>query len=335
MPRSINEQVVVITGASSGIGRTTARMFAAAGARLVLGSRNAESLNEIVHEIAEAGGVAHAIPTDVTEREHVEQLADAALNYFGRIDTWVNNAGISIIATFDKLTDEEIRRIMDVNFMGAVYGIQAALPRMRAQAEGTIINVASIAGKRAIPLQSIYSASKFAIVGLGESLRAELASEPAQINICTICPPSINTPFFDHALTKEGFAPKPMAPVYEPEAVAEAIISCAENPQREVLIGSAGKMLTLFNTVAPGLADWFMGKAGVSGQLTDEPKSSSEVNNLFEIPPDKRERGGWTAQGTREGAEETPSSNIVTQHPIAASLAGAAALAIAARLLFR
>ena len=334
MPRSINEQVVVITGASSGIGRTTARMFAAAGARLVLGSRNAESLNELVHEIAEAGGVAHAIPTDVTEREHVEQLADAALNYFGRIDTWVNNAGISIIAMFDKLTDEEIRRIMDVNFMGAVYGIQAALPRMRAQGEGTIINVASIAGKRAIPLQSIYSASKFAIVGLGESLRAELAGESAQINVCTICPPSINTPFFDHALTKEGFAPKPMAPVYEPDAVAEAIISCAENPQREVLIGSAGKALAIFNAVAPGLADWFMGKAGVSGQLTDEPKSSSEVNNLFEIPPDKRERGGWTARGTREGAEEAPSS-IVTQHPIAASLAGAAALAIAARLLFR
>ena len=178
MPRSINEQVVVITGASSGIGRTTARMFAAAGARLVLGSRNAESLNELVHEIAEAGGIAHAIPTDVTEREHVEQLADAALNYFGRIDTWVNNAGISIYATFDKLTDEEIRRIMDVNFMGTIYGIQAALPRMRAQGEGTIINVASIAGKRALPLQSIYSASKFAIVGLGESLRAELAGEP-------------------------------------------------------------------------------------------------------------------------------------------------------------
>lgn len=335
MPRSINEQVVVITGASSGIGRTTARMFAAAGARLVLGSRNAESLNEIVHEIAETGGIAHAIPTDVTRREHVEQLADAALNYFGRIDTWVNNAGISIFATFDKLTDEEIRRIMDVNFMGTIYGIQAALPRMRAQGEGTIINVASVAGKRAIPLQSIYSASKFAIVGLGEALRTELANEPAEINVCTICPPSINTPFFDHVLTKEGIAPKPMAPVYEPETVAEAIISCAQNPQREVLIGSAGKMLALFNTIAPGLTDWFMAKSGVSGQLTDDPKSSSEVNNLFEIPPDKRERGGWTAQGTREGAEEAVPNNLVRQHPIAASLAGAAALVLAARILFR
>jgi short-subunit dehydrogenase len=334
MPRSINEQVVVITGASSGIGRTTARTFAAAGARLILGSRNAESLNELVREIAETGGIAHAIPTDVTRRDHVEQLADAALNYFGRIDTWVNNAGISIYATFDKLTDEEIRRIMDVNFMGTVYGMQAALPRMRAQGEGTIINIASVAGKRAIPLQSVYSASKFAIVGLGEALRAELANEQAQINICTVCPPSINTPFFDHALTKEGLAPKPMAPVYEPETVAEAIMSCAQNPQREVLIGSAGKMFAIFNTVAPGLADWFMGRAGVSGQLTDDPKSASEVNNLFEIPPDKRERGGWTAQGMREGSEEAASS-LVKQYPIAASLAGAVAVALMARLLLR
>jgi hypothetical protein len=166
-------------------------------------------------------------------------------------------------------------------------------------------------------------------------LRAELAGEPARINVCTICPPSINTPFFDHVLTKEGFAPKPMAPVYDPETVAEAIIACAENPQREVLVGSAGKALTLFNAVAPGLADWFMARAGVSGQLTTEPKSSSEVNNLFEIPPDKRERGGWTARGTREGAELASSGSLVAQHPIAASLAGAAALALAARLLFR
>jgi short-subunit dehydrogenase len=271
----------------------------------------------------------------VSKREDVRRLGDMALNHFGRVDTWINNAGVSTYATFEKLDEEEIRRIMDVNFMGTVYGMQTALAIMRSQGGGTIINTASVTGKRAIPLQSVYSASKYAIVGLGEAVRAELANEQAEINVCTICPPSVDTPFFDHALTKEGVAPKPMAPVYDPEDVAEAMISCAENPQREILIGSAGKLFAIINTLAPAITDWFLGKVAVSGQLTDEPKQADAVNNLFDVPADRRERGGWTAMGTRAGANGSGGGNLITQYPMVTSIAGVAALILAARFLLR
>jgi short-subunit dehydrogenase len=333
MPRRIDNQVVVITGAASGIGRVTARLFAERGARVVVGARNITALNELVREITESGGLAYALETDVTRREEVERLAETAVNYFGRIDTWVNNAGVSVYAMFDKLSDEEIRRIMDVNFMGTVYGLQAALPILRSNGGGTIINIASVTGKRAIPLQSVYSASKHAVVGLGEALRAELAYENAKIDICTVCPPSINTPFFDNALTKEGYAPKPMFPVYEPEHVAEAIISCAENPRREVLVGSAGKMFSIMNTLAPGLSDWVMGKAAVTGQLSDEPETKEAPSNLFEPTSDTRERGQWSVWGARKQAAN--GGSLIERHPVALSVAGVAALIVAARYLLK
>jgi short-subunit dehydrogenase len=336
MPRKIEEQVVVITGATSGIGRTTARLFAERGAKLVLGARNKEALDDLVREIEAAGGAAVAVETDVSGQQQVQALADAAIERFGRIDTWVNNAGVAVYATFDKLTDKEIRRIFDVNFMGTVHGVQAALPAMRANGGGTIINIASVAGKRALPLLSAYSASKFAVVGLGEALRAELVEEEAEINVCTVCPPSINTPFFDHARTKEGRAPRPMPPVYQPEDVAEAIISCAESPQREVIIGAAGKTLTLMNTLAPSLADWYMGRSGVEGQLTDEPKSADAPDNLFDVPPETRERGDWTARGQRGDGQTEParSKGFIRRHPVATAAVGLAASLVAARFAF-
>lgn len=336
MTKRISEQVVVITGASSGIGRMTARLLAERGASVVLGARNVEALGDIAQEIKQQGGQAVAVPTDVSERHQVEHLARAALDHFGRIDTWVNNAGVSMYATFDKMTDAEIRRIMDVNFMGTVYGMQAALAAMRAGDEGgTIINVASVTGKRAIPLQSVYSASKYAIVGLGEALRTELAAAGSKIDVCTICPPSINTPFFDHARTKEGHAPKPLPPVYEPEAVAEAIISCAESPRREVLIGVAGKAFAFLNTVAPALSDWYLGKTGVEGQLLDEPKSMDAPDNLFKAPTETRERSDWTIMGERAGAPASQSPNLVQRYPLAACAAAFVATSLATRYMLR
>ena len=331
MAKQINEQVVVVTGASSGIGRATARMFAARGASVVIGARNAEGLNDLAQEIKRMGGQVVAVTVDVSEREQVNKLARVAVEHFGRIDTWVNNAGVSLYATFDKLTDAEIRRVLDVNFMGTVYGMQAAIPIMRNHGGGTIINVSSIAGKRAIPLQSVYSASKYAIVGLGEAVRAELANEEVEINICTICPPSINTPFFDHARTKEGRAPKPLPPVYEPDRVAEAIILCAENPQREVLIGSASKVFAILNTVAPNLSDWYLGKTGIEGQLLDEPKSVDAPDNLFDSPLETRERSDWNVMGRKESASGSRSTNFIKRYPIAAVAAGLIGLALALR----
>lgn len=331
MVKQINEQVVVVTGASSGIGRATARMFAARGASVVMGARNAEGLNDLAQEIKRMGGQVVAVTVDVSEREQVNELARIATEHFGRINTWVNNAGVSLYATFDKLTDAEIRRVLDVNFMGTVYGMQAAISIMRNHGGGTIINVSSIAGKRAIPLQSVYSASNYAIVGLGEAVRVELANEEVEINICTICPPSINTPFFDHARTKEGRAPKPLPPVYEPDRVAEAIILCAENPQREVLIGSASKVFAILNTVAPNLSDWYLGKTGIEGQLLDEPKSVDAPDNLFDSPLETRERSDWNVMGRKESASGSHSTNFIKRYSIAAVATGLFGLALALR----
>jgi len=333
MPRPLNEQVVVITGASSGIGRATARMFAERGARVVLGSRNVDALNDLVREITGRGGLAYAVRTDVTRREDVEQLAESALAYFGRVDTWVNNAGVSIYSTFDKVADEEMRRVMDVNFFGVCYGMQAAIRVMRADGGGTIINVASVAGKRAIPLQNIYSASKYAVVGISEAVRSELKGDTPEINISTVCPPSIDTPFFDHALTKEGFQPKPPPPVYSPEKVAEEIISCAESPKREVLIGAAGKMFSIMNTFAPGLTDRFFGMTERSLQLTDERKSESAPSNLFDTVDDRREHGGWSAMGTRGEAASSGALDMIKQHPVVTAAVAAAGVALGMRLL--
>ncbi len=302
MPRELKNQVVVVTGASSGIGHATARSFAARGARIVIGARRLDKLEDLAAEVGQAGGEAAAVQTDVSREDQVQALARAAVDRFGRIDTWVNDAGISVYATFDKLTEDEIRRIMDVNFMGTVHGIRAALPVMQRQGEGVIINVASIAGKRALPLQSIYSASKFAVVGLGEALRAEMYRTWPKIKICTISPPSINTAFFDNARTKEGYAAKPMPPVYPTEKVVNTIVRCAEHPQPDIIIGAAGKFYVLLNRLAGGLMDRYLSRSGFKQQLSGEIKQAGAPDNLFEPSPHADEQGHWTRQGKRRPA---------------------------------
>jgi short-subunit dehydrogenase len=260
-----------------------------------------ESINELAHVIRQAGKEALAVPSDVSDPEQVEHSARTAVDSFGRIDTWVNNAGITEYATFDKMTEEEFRRIIDVSFMGTVHGTRAALSIMRTQGGGTIINIASIAGKRVLPLQSAYSASKYAIVGFSEALRSELVYTGDKITISTICPPSINTPLFDYALTKEGYIPKPLPPVYDPERVAQVILNCAVDPKREVVITAMGKGLVFLNRIMPGMMDRFFGERGFALQLTREPKSADAPVSLFQALPDTRERGArWTWWGTRD-----------------------------------
>lgn len=260
-----------------------------------------ESINELAHAIRQAGKEVLAAPSDVSAPEQVEHLARTAVDSFGRIDTWVNNAGITEYATFDKMTEEEFRRIIDVSFMGTVHGTRAALSIMRTQGGGTIINIASIAGKRALPLQSAYSTSKYAIVGFSEALQSELVHTGDKITISTICPPSINTPLFDYALTKEGYIPKPLPPVYDPERVAQVILNCAVDPKREVVIMAMGKGLVFLNRIMPGIMDRFFGERGFALQLTREPKSADAPVSLFQALPDTRERGArWTWWGTRD-----------------------------------
>ena len=273
MLRPLAQQVVVITGASSGIGRATAVQFGAAGASVVLAARNEVALQEAAREVEHAGGIALVMPTDVAKWEQVERLATRAVDRFGRVDTWVNNASVSEYATVEQMTIEEIERLIQVNLLGMIYGVKAALPHLKRQRQGTIVNVSSVVGERAVPLQSVYVATKHGIKGFTESLRLELEHEKTGITVTLIEPGSINTPFFNHARSKMGVKPSPMPPVYPPSAVAEAIAFAAERPRRTIVVGGGGKMLGVLEQLSPALTDRVMllGGQGFKQQQADAP----------------------------------------------------------------
>ena len=302
MPKPLNEQVVVISGAASGIGRATARRFATKGARLVVGGRSAAGIDAIVAEIKAGGGVIAGMEVDVSHREQVEALAAFALESHGRIDTWVNNAGVSIYGRFDQIPEDEVRRLFDVNLMGTVYGMWTALPILRAGGGGTIINLASVVGKRGLPLQNFYSSSKFAIIGLTEAVRIELKTQKDNIGLCAICPPSIDTPFYDNAVTRMGFTPKPLPVVLSADRVARDIVKCAVRPRREVWVGLVGKAFVGLSVLFPWMMDQFILSLGFQAQLTAEPKSPDGEAALFHPTSLTGEGGDWDAWGQRRGA---------------------------------
>lgn len=281
MPRPVRDQVIVITGASSGIGRETAIEFGARQASVVLAARSEQALRATASEVERVGGVAHVVVTDVAESEQVERLAREAVDRFGRIDTWVNNAAISEYATVEQMTVEEIQRVIQVILMGQIHGMKAALPHMVRQGQGTIVNVASALAKRSVPLQSAYCAAKHGIKGFTESFRMELEHDHPGITVTLILPSSVNTPLFQHARSRLGVRPQPMPPVYEPQAVAEAILFAAEHPRREIVVGGAGKMLEIGEALSPSLLDWYMTRKGrmFTQQQTQQPDDG--VDNLF------------------------------------------------------
>lgn len=282
MPRPLNEQTVVITGASSGIGRLSALEFAGRGASVVLAARNENALREVAHEIEAAGGKAMIVATDVAHNDQVERLARAAVEHFGQINTWVNNAGLSMYATVEQMSVEEIERIIQVDLMGTIYGCKAAIPIMRGQGGGSIINVSSVLGVRAVPLQVPYCAAKHGVKGFTEGLRTEMEREKTGIDLTLILPASINTPFFGRAGSKQGVRPQPLPPVYPPEDVADAIVFAAEHPRRDIFVGGAGKLFDVLQRISPKLVDFYMlqGDRGAENQLTDRPDDGR--NNLFE-----------------------------------------------------
>jgi short-subunit dehydrogenase len=282
MPRPLDEQIVVITGASSGIGRLAALRFAEHGATVVLASRNEMALRTAAHEIEQRGGRAHVIPTDVAEWDQVANLAKETAMTFGRIDTWVNNAAVAVLGTIEETSIEEIEQVMQVTLMGQIYGMKAALPYMRSNGGGTIINIGSVLSKRSIPLQGPYCAAKHGVKGFTETLRLELQHARANINVTLIMPASINTPFYSHAHSNMEVKPQPISPVYEPEIVAEAILHAAQHPQRDIYIGGAGKMFELMEKISPKLTDWYMLQ---NGRMFKQQKSNQPYigrSNLFE-----------------------------------------------------
>lgn len=335
MPRPINEQVVVITGASSGIGRETALQLAQRGASVALAARGADALETLTQEVERIGGRALAVPTDVAEWEQVRALADQAVERFERIDTWVNAAAVSAYGLVEHLTVEEIDRVMRINLMGQVHGVKAALPHLRRQGRGTIVSVSSVLGKRGLPLQAPYCASKHGIVGFMDALRLELEHAGGDIAVTTILPSSINTPLFDNATSRMGVRPAPIPPVYEPRTVAEAIVLAAEHPRREIVVGGAGKMLELTQRLSPALADrlLLLRDQAFKKQRRETPDKGQD--SLFRPGP---ATGSATGSFGERSKATSAYTRALEQHPSrkrAAALAALAGAASAARKLAR
>jgi short-subunit dehydrogenase len=307
MPRPVSNQVIVITGASSGIGRETAVMLGERGASVVLAARNEAALHEVAKEIDRLGGVAQVVVTDVAEWPQVERLAQAAVDRFGRIDTWVNNAAVSAYATVEELTVEEIERVLQVNLLGQIYGMKAVLPHLARQGQGTIINVASALAERAVPLQAAYCAAKHGVKGFTEALRVELARDHPGITVTLILPSSINTPLFSHARSKLGVKPQPIPPVYEPRVVAETILFAAEHPRRTIVAGGSGKLLVQAEKLSPTLLDWYLlqNERGFTQQRTDQPDDGQD--NLF-APM------SGTGSATGEFGQRAQATSLYTRH---------------------
>jgi short-subunit dehydrogenase len=262
MPRPVKEQVVVITGASSGIGRATAIEFGKQGASVVLAARDESALQEVAAEIDRLGGRSYTVVTDVAVWEQVDRLATEAIGHFGRVDAWINNAAVSAYGTVDDMTVDELERVIQVNLLGQMYGVKAILPHFRARRQGTIINVASGLADRAVPLQAAYCASKSGIKGFTEALRMELDYEQSGIVVTLALPASINTPLFTHARSRMGVKPQPLPPIYEPPVAAEALVFAAEHPQRDVYIGGASKLMSIMQRISPALLDRYMVQGG-------------------------------------------------------------------------
>jgi NAD(P)-dependent dehydrogenase (short-subunit alcohol dehydrogenase family) len=298
--KRLHEQVVVVTGASSGLGRAIARSAGARGAQVVLAARGREALEAGVAEIEEAGSQALAVQTDVADLEQVEQLVERAVERFGRIDTLVANAMVTVYAEADRLEPEELRRVMDVNFYGSVYGYWAGLPQLR-RTRGTFVQVASALSYRGIPLQAAYCASKAALRTFFESARVELRKEKAGVDVCVILPGAINTPQFDRGRQKLGYQPKPIPPIYQPEPFAEAIVRCFERPVRELPLGWGAQKLLWGQKLAPSAGDLVLLRSGWKEQHTGEPKPVESPDNLFETLPGDPGAHGRFGEESRAG----------------------------------
>jgi NAD(P)-dependent dehydrogenase (short-subunit alcohol dehydrogenase family) len=289
--RPLAEQVLVITGGSSGIGLATARLAAAAGAKVVLAARNQRDLAAAVRAIQAAGGHALAVTADVSDPEQVEGIAVEAMREFGRIDTWVNNAGVSLYGKVLDTSLDDMHRQFEINFWGSVYGSLAAVHQMRKRG-GTLINVASVLADRAVPLQGIYCASKHALKAFTDALRMELEADRVPIKVCLIKPASMATPLIDKAKTSLTEEPQPIPPVYAPEVAARAILSCAERPVREVVAGGAGLLLRFGQAVSPRLTDKYLERSGFARQQSGRSVQPGRRDNLYEaMPHDGGERG--------------------------------------------
>jgi short-subunit dehydrogenase len=299
-PKKVSDQVIVITGATSGIGLCTAKMAAARGAKLVLAARNEDDLLTACEEVRALGGNARHVVADVGDPDAVQSIAETAITAFGRIDTWVNNAGGSIYGRITEVDLGDMRRLFETDFWGVVYGSRVAVAAMRERG-GVLINIGSIVSDQAIPLQGIYSASKHAVKGFTDALRMELLDEGVPVAVSLVKPSATDTPFIKHAKNYMDVEPKFPPPVYDPDVVAEVILACSERPRREITVGGGGKVQTALGSVAPGLTDLLMSKTMVSAQRSNLPPRHRDT--LYgPTAYDGGERGGYQGHVMRSSA---------------------------------
>ena len=289
--KPLAQQVIVITGASSGIGLATARKAAKAGAAVVLAARNENALKAIAEEINAAGGRAHAVAGDVGDPADVEKIARAAIARFGGFDTWINDAGVGVYAELEKLPAEDHERLFRTNYFGVVNGSLEAVKHLKTRKDGgAIINLGSVLSEVAVPLLGAYAASKHAVKGFTDALRVELTRDKAPISVTLIKPSSVSSPFADHARNYMDEAPRVPPPVYAPEVVADAILHAAEHPVRHVTVGSGGRQMVLLGGGAPRLADKVF--AAAIPRFAKRKGEKPNRDNLYEAGVDGRVHTG-------------------------------------------
>jgi NAD(P)-dependent dehydrogenase (short-subunit alcohol dehydrogenase family) len=322
-------QVVVITGASSGVGRALARRYGKRGARVGLIARGLEGLMATRTEIELAGGEALVLPLDVADPVSVETAANFVVATWGRIDLWINNAMASVFAPIGETTPEEYRRVTEVTYLGVVHGTRAALSHMRERDAGTIVQVGSALAYRSIPLQSAYCAAKAAVRGFTDSLRCELGHDKSRIELSMVQLPAVNTPQFEVVRNKLGKHAQPVPPIYQPEVIARAIEYAADHPRRELWVGGSTIKAILGQKLIPGLLDRYLARKGYAGQVTDELPPTHGDNVDAPLPGDRGAHGSFDDRSRSSSALLWLRMHAA---PLAAAMVAVAGIGIAARL---
>jgi NAD(P)-dependent dehydrogenase (short-subunit alcohol dehydrogenase family) len=331
------KQVVVVTGASGGIGRATALAFAERGAKVALLARGEEGLAGAVRDVEARGGTALPIPTDTSDPDQVEAAAEKTEQTLGPIDVWVNVAFTSIFSEFKNISPAEYKRVTDVSYLGYVYGTMAALKRMQARDSGTIVHVGSTLAYRGIPLQTAYCGAKHAIQGFHESLRCELLHDKSNVHVTMVQMPAVNTPQFDWVLSRLPKPAQPVPPIYQPEVAARGVLYAADHPKRrEYWVGGTTMGTLIANAVAPGLLDRYLGQTGYKSQEDDRPENPDRPVNLWE-PADGPRGHDYTAHGSFDDKSKPRSAQLwASQHHgvVGGALLGLAGAAGAAAAVF-
>lgn len=323
--KKAHPRVAVITGASAGVGRATARAFAREGARVALIARGEEGLNAARKDVERLGAIALTLPLDVADADAVEAAAGRAERELGPIDVWVNNAMTSVFSPVNEMEPHEFKRVMEVNYLGYVHGTLSALRRMQTRDRGHIIQIGSALAYRGIPLQSAYCASKHAIQGFMDSLRAELIHDGSRVVVTMIQMPALNTPQFGWVKSRLPNKAQPVPPIYQPEVAADAILYASRNNRREIYVGMPAVQAIVANKIAPGLLDRYLGKTGYKSQQTSEPVEPNRPDNLYAPVP-----GDHGAHGTFGARAQSFSPQLWTSKHRGAAALGVAGLAITA-----